>query len=64
MVVSKMGFGSIIAGLVLLIAIYFLGFQQPSLLSAAWAMIASAVVGGFILAGVFLVILGILLIVI
>ena len=55
--VSKAGALSLIMGLSILLATYFIGFQQAGM----WALIAAAITGAIVLAGIFLLVLGIIM---
>jgi hypothetical protein len=61
---SKVGFGSLVIGLVILLAVWWFNFQSYDLVQTALWMGAYAIVGGLIWVGILLAVLGILMLVV
>jgi len=61
---SKVAFGSVLVGLLILAGIWYFAFQSPDVMGSLVSMGVYAVVGGLVWVGLVLAILGILMIVV
>lgn len=58
---SKVGAGSLVFGLVFLAAIWQFGFSSPNVLHGVLTMLITAIVGGLIWFGLFVAVVGLLM---
>lgn len=61
--VNKIGLGSLLVGLILVLAVWFLAFASKGVTAGFVALITTAIVGGVFWVGIALIILGLLLLV-
>lgn len=64
---NKVGVGSLLFGLILVLAVWFLAFappHSPSITSGLYSLVATTFVGGVVLFGLFLMLVGLLILVI
>lgn len=61
--VNKIGLGSLLLGLILVLAVWFLAFASKGVIAGLVALITTAIVGGAFWVGLALIVLGLLLLV-